>query len=335
MKRNLIKKLVRLETLIHCVMVTFAIASMFNIATYLSESHHIVMSWSIGVSLSFGLVALSLALSGIDTTNKPLFIKMLIATVLLCLLSGTVQMLSYQSHGQPIVLSIVFGYGFPFVAELVLALAISEYDKDKRQQKIRNAQQGIRETTALVLSTSLDNYDQSLIQDYVNTQITGIVQEQVEETIKQIRTKTDGQDSLGKTDKPRQITDNTMSVQDIETRQTDTHLDTETDKQLVQDILSEVETILSDNRQTETDTVDRQVSLVQDKTDRQSKTTSKLEAFVDLLLSKYEGHVVDELDKRQLATELECSTKTIERHIKTLRQDNRLNGHVDRQALVK
>ena len=285
------KKIIKLESLIHAVMVTFAIASMFNISTYLSSSHDIIMSWALGISLSFGLVGLSIVLSRIDMNNKQLFFKMLAATILVCLLSGLLQTLSYQQHGQNIVLSSIFGFGFPFVAELVLALAISAFDEDRKQQKIRTAGEDWGNKAAIVIADTLSRYDDSLIQNHINDKVSEVVRQKVDSVMDKLLDK------------------NLSKGQNIETKSRD--------KKIV------------------LDKIDRQ-NFAQNKTNAHigTRQSEKIHNFVQHLLDNYDGQNVDDLNKKIIGQNLEISEKTVSRYIDRLRSEKRLNGHVDRKALI-
>lgn len=180
-------KYLKIETLIHIIMIVFAVASVFNIGFYLQESHNEVTSWAIAVSLGFGLVAISLILSKINSESNPeLFKKLLIATLAVWLLSGTIQMLSYHSHDLNWFLSALFGFGFPLVAEVILALAIASYDLYNNELKIKSAKQSLYEKSAIVLADTVAQYDSRLIQDHINSQITNLVKNEVDTVLKDI-----------------------------------------------------------------------------------------------------------------------------------------------------
>lgn len=180
-------KYLKIETLIHVIMIVFAVASVFNIGFYLQESHNEITSWSIALSLGFGLVAISLILSKINSESNPeLFKKLLIATLAVWLLSGTIQMLSYHSHELNWFLSALFGFGFPLVAEVILALAIASYDLYNNELKIKSAKQSLYEKSAIVLADTVAQYDSRLIQDHINTQITSLVKNEVDTVLNDI-----------------------------------------------------------------------------------------------------------------------------------------------------
>jgi len=180
-------KYLKIETLIHVIMIVFAVASVFNIGFYLQESHNEITSWSIALSLGFGLVAISLILSKINSESNPeLFKKLLIATLAVWLLSGTIQMLSYHSHDLNWFLSALFGFGFPLVAEVILALAIASYDLYNNELKIKSAKQSLYEKSAIVLADTVAQYDSRLIQDHINTQITSLVKNEVDVVLRDI-----------------------------------------------------------------------------------------------------------------------------------------------------
>lgn len=180
-------KYLKIETLIHVIMIVFAVASVFNIGFYLQESHNEITSWSIALSLGFGLVAISLILSKINSESNPeLFKKLLIATLAVWLLSGTIQMLSYHSHDLNWFLSALFGFGFPLVAEVILALAIASYDLYNNELKIKSAKQSLYEKSAIVLADTVAQYDSRLIQDHINTQITSLVKNEVDTVLRDI-----------------------------------------------------------------------------------------------------------------------------------------------------
>lgn len=290
-----VTKYLSVETLLHLVMVTFAVASVFNISTYLSASHNVIMSWCIGVSLGFGLVGLSIILSKIDT-SKVLFKKMLAATILVCLLSGTLQMLSYHEHGQPWALAGLFGYGFPIVAELVLALAISAYDEDKKQTKVRNAKQGLKEKSALVIADTLDKYDSSEIQKYVNKEINHIVRVQVNEVIAELLPT------------PAQ------------------QIDSKANENADFSSLPSEETPVDADWTTKRDSINA---------GRKDKKAADLRKFAGFLAANYAGCRTDELNYTQLEKEFGKSARTIKRYIAELTQMDIINGHVDKNLIAQ
>lgn len=316
-----ITKYLTVETLLHLVMVTFAVASVFNISTYMSASHNLVMSWCIGLSLGFGLVGLSLILSKVDT-SKILFKKMLVATISVCLLSGTLQMLSYHEHGQTWFLSALFGYGFPVVAELILALAISAYDEDQKikkeneeaedkrkndeakrkndeeekllkQMKLHNATQGLREKSALVIADSLDNYDPGEIQKFINKEISGIVKAQVGGVLAEIKS---------------------TYAQEID--------------ETVQDFNGQT---CMPTPQIE-DFAQKSAQLNKERADQKKE---ELQTFAQFLAQNYNGCATDEFNYSKLEREFGKSRRTIQRYVAELQQADIINGHVDASLIMQ
>lgn len=301
-----ITKYLSVETLLHLVMVTFAVASVFNISTYMGASHNVIMSWCIGVSLGFGLVGLSIILSKVDT-KKALFKKMLVATISVCLLSGTLQMLSYHAHGQPWVLAALFGYGFPIVAELILALAISAYDEDQKmkrleeeenakQMKLRNAKQGLKEKSALVIADTLDAYDPGEIQKFINKEINLIVKTQVSEVLAELL--------------PTPV--NKISAKDNEN--------------------ADYPSLPTSNNENDADWMTQRDII---NAGRKGKKQEELKRFADFLAQHYAGCRTVELNYTQIEKEFGKSARTIKRYIQELQQADIINGYVDASLIAQ
>jgi len=179
-----LKKHLTNERLVETVMISFAIASVFNVTTYLSaHGHGIYFSVILGSGIGFGLVSVSMLLSKVDRTDKTAFNTMLTVTLLFALTSGVLQCLAYLSHGLNIYLAAFFGLIFPTLMEFGLAYAMSTFHLSEKKRKLKLFNEGFSEriTEKIALSTDLDSIE--IDNTYLKERLVEIVRYKTDEAL--------------------------------------------------------------------------------------------------------------------------------------------------------
>lgn len=282
-----------IENFVHGVMVVFAIASISNIANYLSShDHNAVTSYGLGIALGGVLVAVSIMLTHVDYDNeRKTFLGMLATVITVGLLSGTVQMWSY-AHGADISFSsVLMGYGFPIVGEGVLAVACSIYTAAEKRKRIRNATDGTQERIAEAISEALSDIDTSKVHKFVERKVDAIVRAQVDAVASQLIppaiTVVENDPKLLTTDTTPDVTPNCNKTPIVNTDDTD---------------------------------------FSQRMTDgKRNKTTERRNTLLDILRSEFNGIDADELNKSALADRLDVTRQTVGRDLDALQKSGQLN----------
>lgn len=180
-------KFINNEHIVHAGMITFGAASMFNIKEYLNNNgHDIYFSWALSIALSIILISMSIMLAKSDNFAGRAFKLKLASVITLCLLSGTLQMLAYKMHGLNTIIAAIFGYGFPIVAEALLALASAEHDKEMIEKKYTQMQESVKHSITNAISESFEQIDVVNNKEYIESQIRKIVKSQTDAIVAQL-----------------------------------------------------------------------------------------------------------------------------------------------------
>lgn len=145
---------------VHLAMFIFGGYSAMNIATFfVSIGHPAIVGWALGIALGIGLIAASIYLSKQDINDRLPFFLLLGAVVMVAILSGQIQYLSYLRHPETAPYAIFLGFAPPFIVELVLALSVSFAEKAERNRQLRNSDESIEDNILSVMvgvSTEFD-----------------------------------------------------------------------------------------------------------------------------------------------------------------------------------
>lgn len=181
---NAMRKAATIEHLVDGVMVVFALASIGNISEYMKgHGHNPVTAYGVGIALGLGLVAVSIMLARTPTDDRRAFSSMLVATIFVGLLSGTVQALAYHEHSRNVWTACLQGYGFPLIGECLLAVAMAMHTASERKRRARLADDGMEERINDAISEALANIDISGMQAYIEKQAGVILKHKMAEIV--------------------------------------------------------------------------------------------------------------------------------------------------------
>ncbi|MCB0094058.1 MAG: hypothetical protein KDE46_00005, partial [Caldilineaceae bacterium] len=123
----------------HVVMLAFAVASLDNVHRFFAHAGHDgLAAWALAGALGAALVTLSIMLTHIDRdTDRRAWGMMAGAAVAVGVLSGSLQASTYAETLQPLT-AVLLGFGVPLVGEVLLALAVSAYEKSQARAAYRN-----------------------------------------------------------------------------------------------------------------------------------------------------------------------------------------------------
>lgn len=179
-----VRKVATVEHLVDLVMVVFALASIGNVSEYMVKAgHNVVTAYGVGVALGLGLVAISIMLARVPTDDGRTFASMLVATLAVGLLSGTVQALAYYDHSANVWTACLKGYGFPLVGECLLAVAMAMHTASERKRRARMADDGMEERINDAISDALANIDIAGMQSYIEKQAGLILKHKMAEIV--------------------------------------------------------------------------------------------------------------------------------------------------------
>jgi len=179
-----VRKVATVEHLVDLVMVVFALASIGNVSEYMVHAgHNYVTAYGVGIALGLGLVAISIMLARVPTDDGRTFASMLVATLAVGLLSGTVQALAYYNHSANVWTACLKGYGFPLVGECLLAVAMAMHTASERRRRTRLADDGMEERINDAISDALANIDIGGMQSYIEKQAGIILKHKMAEIV--------------------------------------------------------------------------------------------------------------------------------------------------------
>ena len=176
-----VQKHITPETPVHIVMIVFAAASVSNIRSYFESSgHDWLASLAIGGSLGLVLVSVSIMLTKVDFDHeRHTFYAVGGITIAVALLSGYVQMLSYQTHISNRQ-AFVLGFGLPLVGECALAVGTSLFTAARKRQQIRGVTDNTETVIAEAIADALRDVDVSKVKRYAERRVDEIVRHQVD-----------------------------------------------------------------------------------------------------------------------------------------------------------
>jgi len=184
-----LKRLFTNETIAHVGVLVFSAATILNVKEYLVYTEHsIEFSWVLSIALGIILVSMSFMLAASDK-QSPAFKLKLISTLLLCLLSGTIQTLNYVNHNLHWTVATLFGYGFPIVAEMLLAMSVSLHHKEMKAKAAAHTEETIKTRISDSIAQSFEQIDVSDNKAFIEDQIKAVVQAQTSSIIAQLMPK--------------------------------------------------------------------------------------------------------------------------------------------------
>lgn len=295
-----IKQHFKNETLVHLVMVTFALASVFNITSYLSTNGHSQpFAIALGVAVGFGLVSISMMLSKTDHSDKLAFYAMLVATVMFATASSVLQTLAYQAHGLPFALSSFMGTFFTFTFEMVLSIAVSLHAASEKRKLLRQFNESYTDRINAKVAENAMLDDIEIDKTYVKRQIEKVVRAKTDEAIRAL---------MPDVDKPGRNFGASAPVPAPNV----------SDKPFRQD---------PDITEMSTQTL---VDLADLTAKRQDSARQRQLKLLDILATECDGMATEDLNKTLLGKRLGVSSKTIARDIAALEEAEQIsiNGHI-------
>ncbi len=166
----------------HLVMIAFASASLFNIqAFFQSIEDNWYLSWSLAIALAAVLVVLAWMLSGLEWKINAKFLTVLLVTIGLAIVSGSIQGAAYALHAGGA--GWLLGFALPGLGELGLALAISAYNRSLDGREVSAAQRELAAGVRRHLVDAIAQVDRSLIETQVNRAVGKVTKELVDSVV--------------------------------------------------------------------------------------------------------------------------------------------------------
>lgn len=283
-----LKHLFTNEKISHIGIIAFSISTILNVKEYLVYTKHPVeFSWVLSIALGIILVSMSFMLSKSDR-KSPAFKLKLISTLLLCLLSGTIQTLNYQIHGLHWPIAALFGYGFPIVAEMLLAMSVSLHHKEMQDLKALKTEETIKIRIAESIAQSFETIDVSENSKYIADKIQEVVKAQTDAIILQMMP-----DSK-----------HTFKTEDLKPFKDEPSISKE-------DLNFKEEDVLKDDFKTDDSKPLKDEEEIQIGNSKAPiKINDKYNVFVHQIENIYNGDI-DNFDKKEMAETLETSVQTI------------------------
>lgn len=178
----MIKRLLTIEHLVHLVMIVFALASVGNLWEFMEHGHNQLTAGGIGIALGFGLVAISIMFTRVNTEDQRTFRAMLASMLAMGVLSGMMQTVAYASAA-PLLIAILQGFGFPLIGECLLAYATALYSASERQRRAQMADDGMEERINDAISYALSGIDVSSAQRYVEQKAGEILRHKMDQIV--------------------------------------------------------------------------------------------------------------------------------------------------------
>ena len=274
------------EYIAHAGVLVFIFATILNVKEYLIYTNHPPeFSWVLATALGIVLVSMSFMLSK-SNRESPAFKLKLGSTIAICVLSGTMQMLNYYNHGLHWATSALFGYGFPIVAEMLLAMSVSLHEKEMREKAAAQTEDTIKLRISESIAQSFERIDVSNNSAYIESRIQEVVKAQTDSIIQQMMPKT----VLSIAEKFNQIIEDTENDEDFK------KIGPLKDEKVLKD--DEPEILNSD--------------IGNSKTPFKSDTYTN---FLNLMKERYNENV-EAIHKPSLAVELNVSLPTVYSYIK-------------------
>ena len=176
-------KKIQPKHLAHIVMISFAVASLFNIQAFFNTlEDNIYLAWSLAVALAAVLVVMAALLSEIKwNMHDGKLLTVLAVTVGLTVVSGSIQGAAYSEHAGWA--GWLLGFALPGLGELGLALAISAYNRSLDGREVAEAQRELATGVRRHLVDAIANVDKSLIEVQVNRAVGKVTKELVDSVV--------------------------------------------------------------------------------------------------------------------------------------------------------
>lgn len=176
-------KKIQPKHLAHIVMISFAVASLFNIQAFFNTlEDNIYLAWSLAVALAAVLVVMAALLSEIKWNMcDGKLLTVLTVTVGLTVVSGSIQGAAYALHAGWA--GWLLGFALPGLGELGLALAISAYTRSLDGREVAEAQRELATGVRRHLVDAIANVDKSLIEAQVNRAVGKVTKELVDSVV--------------------------------------------------------------------------------------------------------------------------------------------------------
>lgn len=296
-----IKKHFTIETLVHGIMVAFALASLGNVYEFLrSAGHPTEVAWAFSVAIGLSLVTISIMLTKTDRQAEPTaFAWLAVAGSALGLLSGSLQMSTYSQHltgAWPVVL----GFGGPICGEVLLAIASAEFSKARRRAEYRNVGERIEGAVSTFLVEATSTMDRGLIQKHVERTINQMARQAV--------------DSVSS--KALRYYDNTPA---------------QNEQPAASNLTPDAAKTPVVNNEQPTDTNALDAGRQRANANKRKNAAARQRALFAILRDEFNGVKSDELNKTELGERLGCTRQTVGNDLEALADQQliSLNGHLE------
>lgn len=161
-------------------MITFALVSLGNVHEFFANAGHpAFLAWTLAVALGASLVVLSIMLTHVDrTTDKDAWTLIVIAGLSIAIISGALQSSMYSRHLDGL-WPYVLGYAIPVIGEIVLAFAVSAYEKSRERAAYRNVGQLVESAVATHLEHAVQSFNSDSIERHVQNTINSLAKQAV------------------------------------------------------------------------------------------------------------------------------------------------------------
>ena len=176
-----IKQYLNNKMIVHASMAAFAVTSTMNVANFfLATHHHWLVASTAGVALGAGLMALSIYLSGQDSSDRSKFYMLLASALAMAVLSGTIQTMGYQMHKLDLFTSCLLGFGPVLTVEILMALSVSSAERAEKERVQRDSKGHMKTSVASAMVATFQNIDAAKIQKYVDKEVDQVIRAYVD-----------------------------------------------------------------------------------------------------------------------------------------------------------
>ena len=169
------------KMIVHASMAAFAVTSTMNVANFfLATHHHWLVASTAGVALGAGLMALSIYLSGQDSSDRSKFYMLLASALAMAVLSGTIQTMGYQMHKLDLFTSCLLGFGPVLTVEILMALSVSSAERAEKERVQRDSKGHMKNSVASAMVATFQNIDAAKIQKYVDKEVDQVIRAYVD-----------------------------------------------------------------------------------------------------------------------------------------------------------
>ena len=280
-------------SLVELILFVFAIANFSTISDYFLHSGMNIIT-SYAIGFLMGLILIASAMMlSRVERNSDIFPVILGATIGAALLAAVLQTFAYFAITNALTASIIKGAGFPII-EVALAYSASLYASYKKKKDIADADAQFDERLATMQRDATLNLDPERIRKIVEDKMQIIINARIEKFTA---------DQLAKYAVQNEFANAKETVLQCKNNAKEMPLQMQND---------------GDALQTQT---------------QNNKKNNAYIALAELLASEYNNIATADLNHDELAKKLDVNPSTIYRTLRKLKNDEKLNGHVDADLL--